>query len=93
MTVDRVRREMTAAELMEWAAFHRVYPLSETRIDLNAAMLCALVANALRGKGGRRYDIDDFLPFDRTRRRRRRTVQEQIAVARMLHEALKRKED
>lgn len=52
---------MPAAQFAEWLAYYSVEPFGEERADLRNAILCRLVANALRGKG-RRAEVEDFMP-------------------------------
>lgn len=74
--------------IAEWQAYYQLEPFGETRGDLRNAMLCALVANKLRGKDEPAYGLDDFTPrfgeqgkrSKRTRRERQQTPEEQMAI-------------
>lgn len=54
---------MSAHELMEWAAYERVYGplLSQDRIDLGFAKLSYYIVSLL-SSGRKRYKFRDFLP-------------------------------
>lgn len=43
-------------------AEYRLEPFGDERGDINAAMICTLVANAMKGKGGKTYKLSDFIP-------------------------------
>ena len=72
--------------IAEWQAYYQLEPFGEMRGDLRNAMLCSLVANALRGKDQPAYAPDDFMPnFERRAKRTRRargeqTPEEQMAI-------------
>lgn len=51
-----------AVEFAEWMAEYRLEPFGDERGDINAAMICTLVANAMKGKGGKTYKLSDFMP-------------------------------
>lgn len=51
-----------AVEFAEWLAEYRIEPFGDERGDINAAMICTLVANAMKGKGGKTYKLADFIP-------------------------------
>lgn len=67
-----MQSELTSREFSEWIAFDRLEPIGPLRADFASAQICALVANALRGAGGKTYAPIDFMPFldvdDRTDR-------------------------
>jgi len=52
----------TSKELSEWQAYYSIEPFGEERADLRNAMLCTLVANAMRGKNSKAMTIKDFMP-------------------------------
>lgn len=62
-TIPEVQRSMTAAQFAEWWAYYNLEPFGGERVDLGFAQLCALVANAMRGRGRAPYKIEDFLMF------------------------------
>ena len=53
--------EITWEEFIGWLAYYRLEPWDEDRADWRMAQLCTLVANALRGKSGRRAKVKDFM--------------------------------
>ncbi|WP_340382334.1 DUF4035 domain-containing protein [Streptomyces sp. SS7] len=62
MTVADLESRLDSAELTEWMAFERITgPLGRRRGDIQAATIAATIANANRGKGGRRFTVSDFL--------------------------------
>lgn len=55
--------DLSSAEITEWAAYEQITgPLGPRRMDILVAQLCAVVANANRGKGGKKAQAKDFLP-------------------------------
>lgn len=51
-----------------WIEYEKIEPWGEERADLRMAQLAALMANAWRRKGSKRYKIRDFMfNFDRRR--------------------------
>jgi hypothetical protein len=51
-----------ASELTEWIAFEKMTgPLGRRRSDIQAATIAATIANANRGKKGKKLKIRDFL--------------------------------
>ena len=58
-----MQSELTSREFSEWLAFDRLEPIGPMRSDFASAQICALVANALRGAGGKTYAPIDFMPF------------------------------
>jgi hypothetical protein len=63
--VWEIGEAMTARELMEWAAYERVYGplLVHERIDLGFAQLYYYLVSLLgQKKRGQRYSLRDFLP-------------------------------
>jgi hypothetical protein len=62
MTVSELDLRMSSSELTEWMAYERITgPLGRRRQDIQAATISATIANANRGKGGRRAEVKDFL--------------------------------
>ena len=56
------QRAVSSREYAEWMAFARHEPIGAQRGDLQAAMICMLVANVNRGKGQRPFRVQEFLP-------------------------------
>jgi hypothetical protein len=52
---------VSSRELTEWENFYNEEPFGERRGDLQAAIVAQTVANALRGKRGRKLKTEDFL--------------------------------
>lgn len=70
MTVAELDFRMGSYELTEWMAFEKMTgPLGRRRGDIQAATVAATVANANRGKGGKKFKLSDFLiPYDDSRK-------------------------
>lgn len=62
MTVAEMLERMDAAELSEWAAYYRLEPWGEAPQYWRSGLLCSMVANALRGKDQRAFEVGDFIP-------------------------------
>ena len=54
---------MDSIEYGRWKAFFRIFPFSQDRADLRAAMIAASCRNATLVKGDKAFRIKDFL-FD-----------------------------
>lgn len=53
---------MSSSELTEWLAYERITgPLGRRRQDIQAATIATTIANANRGKNGKKFKISDFL--------------------------------
>lgn len=62
MTVADLDSRLSSAELTEWIAFESITgPLGRRRQDIQAATIAATIANANRGKSGRKFKLSDFL--------------------------------
>ncbi|MDQ0829544.1 hypothetical protein QF032_001388 [Streptomyces achromogenes] len=62
MTVADLDSRLGSAELTEWMALERITgPLGRRRQDIQAATIAATIANANRGKGGKKFLVSDFL--------------------------------
>jgi hypothetical protein len=68
MTVADLDSRLSSAELTEWIAFENITgPLGRRRQDIQSATIAATIANANRGKGGRKFKLSDFLiPYGRS---------------------------
>ncbi|MEV6544390.1 DUF4035 domain-containing protein [Streptomyces sp. NPDC051665] len=63
MTVADLDSRLASAELTEWMAYEKITgPLGRRRHDIQAATIASTVANANRGKGGKKFEVRDFLP-------------------------------
>lgn len=62
MSPDEVLDKHSSYRLSQWVAFLSLYPQGAVRGDLQAGIIASTVANAHRGKNGRRYKPDDFMP-------------------------------
>lgn len=88
MPVQEMLRRTSSAELTEWAAYEQMAgPLGPERTDILIAQLCAVVANANRGKKGRPAKPKDFLPQWDRRRGEPQSWQQTKSMARMLNAA------
>lgn len=62
MTVADLDSRLDSSELTEWMAYEDLAgPLGQRRNDIQAATIAATIANANRGKGGRKFKLSDFL--------------------------------
>lgn len=62
MTVADLDSRLGSYELTEWMAFEKITgPLGRRRHDIQSATIAATIANANRGKGGRKFKLNDFL--------------------------------
>lgn len=70
MTVADLDSRLDSYELTEWMVYEQMTgPLGRRRGDIQAATIAAVIANANRGKGGRRFRMQDFLiPYGRSAR-------------------------
>lgn len=62
MTVAEMLERMDAAELAEWAAYYSIEPWGEASAHWRNGLLCSMVANAMRGKDQRPFEVADFIP-------------------------------
>ncbi|WP_158632379.1 DUF4035 domain-containing protein [Micromonospora sp. Llam0] len=54
---------MDSREISGWMAYERVTgPLGPARGDIQAAIVASTIANSNRGKRGKRYRPEDFIP-------------------------------
>lgn len=62
MTVGEMLERMDARELDAWMLYERVEPFGDRVTQMMVAQLTALVANVVRGKGGREVKVEDLMP-------------------------------
>ncbi len=67
---------MPLVNFYEWMEHHRRNPFGEERADLRCAIIAAAVANASKGKRGRKYKPKDFMPKFGKNRKRVQTAKE-----------------
>ena len=53
---------MDSRELGEWAAYYAIEPWGEAPNYWRNGLLCSMVANAMRGKDQRPFEVTDFIP-------------------------------
>ena len=70
MTVADLESRLSSSELTEWIAFEKLTgPLGRRRNDIQAATIAATIANANRGKRGKKFKMTDFLiPYGEQRK-------------------------
>ena len=61
MSVARAQREINSREFGEWVAYEEFAPGDPERADLRTALIACTMANVMRGKKGRPFQIKDFL--------------------------------
>lgn len=68
MTVADLDSRLSSSELTEWIAYESITgPLGRRRQDIQAATIAATIANANRGKKGKKFKLSDFLiPYGTT---------------------------
>lgn len=59
---EKLADSMPSRIFYEWQAYNRLSPIGAWRGDWQAAMIAAVIANSRRGKNGRRYRVNDFMP-------------------------------
>ena len=86
MTVADLENRLSSSELTEWMAYEKMTgPLGRKRADIQAATVASAIANANRGKGGRKFTIEDFIPqYDGGHK----TPQQMLAIVRGLNRAM-----
>lgn len=62
MSPSEVLDKHTSRELTEWMIYLQMEPAGEERADLRAGIISSTVANAHKGKGGRTFKPQDFMP-------------------------------
>ena len=55
---------MPHRELVEWMDEYRREPWGPWRDNVHAALICAVMANAFRGKDSRPFTYEDFMILD-----------------------------
>ena len=84
--VHEILEELDGAQIAEYMAFDQIEPFGEQRADARSASVCATMSNRWRGKGERTRKLTEFMLFER--KSKRKTVEEQIVMARVIHEAV-----
>lgn len=87
MTVADLDSRLDSYELTEWMVFEKMTgPLGRRRNDIQAATIAATIANANRGKGGRKFKMQDFLiPYGGERRK---SPEQMLAAIRSLNRSM-----
>lgn len=82
--VHEIEQELNGVQLAEYMAYDQIEPFGPQRVDAGFASICVTVANVNRGKGKRAFKLEEFMLFQK--KDRRRTVEEQIGMAHVIHE-------
>jgi len=61
MSVAKAQEEISSKEFGEWQAYEAIDPGDPERSDLRAALISCTVANSMKGKKGRPFQVKDFL--------------------------------
>jgi hypothetical protein len=87
MTVADLDSRLDSSELTEWMAFEKMSgPLGRRRGDIQAATIAATIANANRGKKGRKFKMTDFLiPYGESGRK---SPQQMLAAIKSLNRSM-----
>lgn len=73
-------------------AYYRINPFGDERADLHAGIVASTIANANRDKKSKSFKPSDFMPqFGANETKPKQSVEEQKALAQLLHEAFKNK--
>jgi hypothetical protein len=59
--VGQLETEMTHRELRDWHRFARAHPLPDTLADIHVAMICSMIANAVRDANSPPAQPTDFM--------------------------------
>lgn len=54
--------EISSRQFAEWMAYSRLEPWDEERADLRSGIVAATIANANRGKSGKAFTPQQFMP-------------------------------
>ena len=87
MTVSDLESRLSSAELTEWIAYENISgPLGRRRQDIQSATIAATIANANRGKGGRKFKLSDFLiPYGTSERK---SPEQMLAAIKSLNKSM-----
>ncbi|MFJ2002184.1 phage tail assembly protein T [Streptomyces chartreusis] len=79
--------QLDSYELTEWMVIEKMTgPLGRRRGDIQAATIAAAIANANRGKGGRKFKVTDFLiPYGEAARK---TPEQMLAAVKDINRSL-----
>jgi len=62
LPVAELLERVDSRELGEWAAYYAIEPWGEAPNYWRNGLLCSMVANAMRGKDQRPFEVSDFIP-------------------------------
>ena len=62
LSVRETQQRISSREFTEWAAFYELEPWGYEVDNYRAGLICATVANAMRGKRGKKFSAADFMP-------------------------------
>lgn len=86
VSVAHLLNNISSKELTEWMVYYELEPFGEERDDLRMGIISSTIANVNRGKGGKVYKPEDFMPkFDKPKQ----TWKEQLRVVELLNIAFK----
>lgn len=54
--------EISSRQFAEWMGYARLEPFGEDRDDLRMGIIASTIANANRGKGGKAFTPQQFMP-------------------------------
>jgi len=83
-TVKELLRRITYRELREWFAYYNIEPFGEWRADLRQAITSMVIANVNRGKNQKAFKPEDFMPFEKPKKRKPQTEEEMMAMLNLL---------
>lgn len=90
MTVRELLDRVDSRELTEWMAYEHVTgPFGPDRSDIHAGIIASTVANASKGKRGKKFEPKDFIPqWDKPEQ----TWEDQLRAVKQIHGSMTRQE-
>ena len=85
-------RELTSEEIAEWMAFYKLEPFGHKVEWMRAAMIAQVIANSNRGKRGKRFKLEDFMPDDPKPKQGPQTVAEQLEALKKIAKVVNKRE-
>lgn len=84
MSVAQAQQAIDSREYAEWLAYYSRERFTADRIENMLAIICCILANVHRKKGGKDYEPEDFIPKYGSNRRRFDTPEEMMTKLRAI---------
>jgi|FLOH01.1.fsa_nt_gi hypothetical protein len=81
MTVAELLARISSKELSEWMVFSQVEPFGADAGYLGHAITASTIANANRQKGHKPYEVEEFMP--KFKKKKKQSVDQMIQMAQM----------